>query len=390
MAPEVVAQLRERLPVVAEHALAAVTAEVPEYARTMSDAMARTIEPAIVGALGGFLRLLEEDSTGGDEQTPMPAARKGAYDLGRGEARSGRSVDALLSAYRIGARVSWREMSATAVAQGVPAPVLARFAELVFAYIDELSGASVSGHADELTASGRVREQRLGRLGVALVNGAAGAKLDDLAEHADWSPPETLTAVILPVDRVHDTVPHLDVRALTVPGDAVELGVPEETDVLLVPDAVRTRAALVRTLEGRSAVVGPAREWRRVAESLELALRAHRLLAPADDEVVDTEQHRATVVVGADPGALDDLRSAVLAPLEDLKPAAARRLAETLSAWLLHLGRRGEVAEALHVHPQTVRYRMDQVRELYGDRLEDPAFVQQLVIALAVETGDSI
>jgi hypothetical protein len=385
VAPEVVAQLREQLPGVAEHALAAVTAEVPEYARTLSDAMARAIEPAIVAALGGFLRLLESDSGGSDEQTPMPAARKGAYDLGRGEARAGRSVDALLAAYRIGARVSWREMSATAVEQGVPAPVLARFAELVFAYIDGLSGASVSGHADELAASGRVREQRLGRLGAALANGAASAKLDDLAEHAEWSPPETLTAVVLPVARVHDTVPHLDVRTLTVPGDAVERRVPEASDVLLIPDAARTRAALLRTLEGRGAVVGPPRAWRRVAESLELALRAHRLLAPADTEVVDTEEHRDALVVGADPGALGDLRSAVLAPLEDLKPAAAQRLAETLQAWLLHLGRRGDVAEALHIHPQTVRYRMGQVRELYGERLEDPSVVQQLVVALAVE-----
>jgi hypothetical protein len=276
-------------------------------------------------------------------------------------------------------------MSATAVEQGVPAPGLARFAELVFAYTEELSAASLSGHADQLAASGRVREQRLARLGAALADGAADAKLDELAEHAEWTPPATLTAVLLPVARVHDTVPHLDVRTLAVPNDAIELGVPEATDVLLVPDTERTRAALVRTLEGRGAAVGPARAWRRAVESLRLALRAHRLLARADGEVLDAEQHRDTLVVGADPGALADLRTAVLAPLAGLKPAVARRLAETLQAWLEHLGRRGEVAEALHVHPQTVRYRMDQVRELYGDRLEDPAVVRQLVIALAVD-----
>jgi hypothetical protein len=388
VAPEVVAQLREQLPTVAEQALAAVTAEVPDYARTLSDAMARTIEPAIVAALGGFLRLLEADAGAGDEQAPMPDARQGAYELGRGEARAGRSADALLAAYRVGARVSWREMSATAVAQDVPPPVLARFAELVFAYIDELSGASVSGHADELAASGRVREQRLGRLGQALANGAASAKLDELAEHAEWAPPGTLTAVVLPVARVHDTVPHLDVRTLSVPGDAVDLPLPGATDVLLVPDAERTRAALLRALEGRGAVVGPARPWQQVVESLTLALRARRLRAPIGGEIVDTEQYRDALVVSADPGALEDLRSAVLAPLEGLKPAAAQRLAETLQAWLLHLGRRGEVADVLHIHPQTVRYRMDQVRELYGERLDDPATVQQLVVALAVEADE--
>ena len=46
-------------------------------------------------------------------------------------------------------------------------------------------------------------------------------------------------------------------------------------------------------------------------------------------------------------------------------------------------GRREEVAAALFVHPQTVRYRMGQLRELYGDRLEDPETVLALTVALA-------
>ena len=63
---------------------------------------------------------------------------------------------------------------------------------------------------------------------------------------------------------------------------------------------------------------------------------------------------------------------------------AAERLAETLRSWLLHQGRREEVAADLVVHPQTVRYRMTQLRELYGDRLTDPTTVLELTIALAV------
>jgi DNA-binding PucR family transcriptional regulator len=50
---------------------------------------------------------------------------------------------------------------------------------------------------------------------------------------------------------------------------------------------------------------------------------------------------------------------------------------------LLHQGRRDDVAAALFVHPQTVRYRMGQLRELYGDRLEDPRTVRDLTLALA-------
>jgi DNA-binding PucR family transcriptional regulator len=51
---------------------------------------------------------------------------------------------------------------------------------------------------------------------------------------------------------------------------------------------------------------------------------------------------------------------------------------------LLHHGRREDIAAALFVHPQTVRYRMQQLRDLYGDRLEDP----ETVLALTVALGD--
>jgi DNA-binding PucR family transcriptional regulator len=97
---------------------------------------------------------------------------------------------------------------------------------------------------------------------------------------------------------------------------------------------------------------------------------------------VDTEDHLADLVVSADGEALADLRARALAPLAHLRPATRDRLAETLRAWLLHQGRRDEVAAHLHVHAQTVRYRMGQVREAYGDRLDDPATLLDLVVAL--------
>ena len=37
----------------------------------------------------------------------------------------------------------------------------------------------------------------------------------------------------------------------------------------------------------------------------------------------------------------------------------------------------------LFVHPQTVRYRMGQLREAYGDGLDDPETVLALTVALA-------
>ncbi|MCU1601491.1 MAG: PucR family transcriptional regulator [Frankiales bacterium] len=363
--------LHERLPEVAERTVTAVTGEVPEYADAFSGEMGATIQGAVQMALAGFLRLA---SRSGD-LTPLGPAREGAYALGRGEARSGRTVDALLSAYRVGARVAWRELSTTAVESGLGSETVAQFAELVFAYIDDLSAASVAGHNDQLATSGRVRQRYRERLGLALLNGAPSDALADSAQRADWEPPKLLTVVLVPSARTRDTMAVLDARTLVVPGDLVGL---DQTDVLLAPDP---RRSLLRALAGRAAVVGPTREWGAAASSYRRALRAVDLQNGPD--LLDTEAHLATLVLTADAEALHDLRSQVLEPLAALRPGTAERLAETLRSWLLHQGRRDDVAAELHVHAQTVRYRMTQLRELFGEQLADPEVVLRLTVALA-------
>ena len=57
----------------------------------------------------------------------------------------------------------------------------------------------------------------------------------------------------------------------------------------------------------------------------------------------------------------------------------------TLAAWLAEQGRLQAVAEQLHVHPQTVRYRLGRLRELFGDALDDPQRRFELELALRAE-----
>ncbi|MFN8192930.1 MAG: helix-turn-helix domain-containing protein [Nocardioidaceae bacterium] len=370
--------LRAKLPEVAGHTIAAVMDEVPSYAGAFGGPMGHTIEQAVQMALAGFLRLASEGA--GDPGTPLSSAIDGAYRLGQGEARSGRSVDALLSAYRVGARVAWRELAATAVANALPAETVASFAELVFAYIDELSAASVAGHTDTTESASRARERQLDRLAQALLRGDPADALVAAAEQADWAPPSALTAVLLPHAQVRPVLVGLPPGTL-VPSEAPDL--PDEAlVVVLVPDMTGpARRHLVRALAQRGAVAGPARGWLDVRASYVRALRALDLRR--GDESVDTEEHLAALVLAADPDARADLRARVLAPLDGMRPATVEKLVDTLRAWLLHHGRRDEVAAALFVHPQTVRYRMGQLREAYGDALDDPATVLDLTIALA-------
>jgi hypothetical protein len=381
---EAVSAMQAVLPRVAEQVVEAVRAEVPDYADPFKGEMGRNIESAVALALGGFLDI----ASGGSAEGPVASfdqVSEAAYALGRGEARSGRSMDALLSAYRVGARVAWRDMSGSGVQAGLPADTVARFAELVFAYIDELSAASAAGHADELATSGRVRQRYLERLTQSLLRGGSPDALEAAAERADWKPPRLLTAVVLPDARARGVLGQVDSATLQPTEQVPGLEDRSDLTVLLVPSSSgRSRDTLLRRLHGRDAVVGPARPWLEVRSSYDRALRVVALdLERTTPEPVDTETHLPELILHADPRARDDLRRQVLAPLADLRPAVAEKLQETLRSWLLHHGRRDEVAAELFVHPQTVRYRMQQLREVYGDRLEDPQWVLRLTLALA-------
>ncbi len=380
---DVFESLRGVVPRVAAEAVETIMREVPSYARPFSDAMGVRIRTAVELALVNFLELARVGS-GTDPAEPIAPSTAAAYELGRGEARSGRSMDALQAAYRVGARVCWRGLSREAVATGVPAPTLGAFAELVFAYIDALSSASISGHADELATAGRARERYRDRLAALLVGGGEEADLVAAARRADWHPPRTLTAVLLPEGQLRAVLGVLDARTLamsTEPTGADD----EDAAVLLVPDvAGRDRERLLRQVDGRGAIVGPERPWLQVHRSFHRVLRARDLLPRTDSRgTLDTDELLADLVLSADPEALEDLRARVLAPLAGVRPTVRVRLEETLRSWLLHHGRRELIAGHLFVHPQTVRYRMAQLRELFGDRLDDPDEILRLTVALA-------
>lgn len=380
--PRLVDLLRRSLPDVAGHTISAVMEEVPSYRGAFGGPMGATIEQAVQMALGGFLRLASRGVA--DPGTPQSPAIDGAYRLGQGEAREGRSVDALLSAYRVGARVAWRELSATAVAGNLPAETVASFAELVFAYIDELSAASVAGHNDQVAMAGRARDRLLDRLAQGLLSGEPTDELVELAAQAEWPLPQTLTAILLPEAQARAALAELPPATLRSSDGP---GLDEEgMAVLLVPDlGIADRRRLLTALSGRSAVTGPTRPWHAAQASY---LRAVRALPLRQGTLsMDTEQNLAALVLHADPEALTDLRARALAPLGRFRPATADKLTETLRAWLLHHGRREEIARALFVHPQTVRYRLGQLREAYGDRLDDPDTVLELTVALGSPAG---
>jgi DNA-binding PucR family transcriptional regulator len=120
--------------------------------------------------------------------------------------------------------------------------------------------------------------------------------------------------------------------------------------------------------------------------------RARALLTLVRAELVDgaplaeAERYDVALFMGADPQLAAELTARALAPLATLRaPATRARLAATLAAWLRAPGQRKTVAHALGVHPQTVRYRMARLRELFGEDLDDPDRRFELQLALRLE-----
>jgi DNA-binding PucR family transcriptional regulator len=127
-------------------------------------------------------------------------------------------------------------------------------------------------------------------------------------------------------------------------------------------------------------VVPAAEAW----QSARRARALHRLVSEEliQEQLPAAEEHLAELMVHGDPGLAEDLAGTRLEPLDSRSPSSRQRLLETLAAWLDHQGNVPQVAEALQVHPQTVRYRLAQLRELFGEKLEDPDARFELALAV--------
>src|SRR3954464_3658567 len=161
--------LRPGLPDLAEEIITAIGAEVPEYARPLEGPFGRGLRAGVERALGRFVETLV------DPAADQGQRRETYMDLGRGEMRSGRSLDALLSAYRLGARITWERCVEAGQAAGHSPATLYRLASAIFSYIDRISAESVEGYATEQSAALAERQRRRRALVRVLARADAGA-----------------------------------------------------------------------------------------------------------------------------------------------------------------------------------------------------------------------
>ena len=369
-----------RLPRILDEVQQRFGAEWPDYA----DFLSRE-QDEVRAAAREFLRQLIEiveqpdgAPTGPHDTSPQTLLFE---EIGRVQWREGRDLTTLLSAYQVGARVAWHHVSAAALEVGAPPDALAALAEAVFIFVDQLSSASARGYVFEQTESSAAREHLRDELVELLLSGRADElAVRGAASRAGWPLPRQAAVILVDPDNEigQRVLTRLDSSSLLIRRRSV-IGA-------IVADPVQPgrRARLADSLRKAGAVVGPPVALGDLPASLHIAEVAATLQRDgvlADDPVF-AEEHLDAIIVHRDARLLAAFKGRMLAPLEDLPVGVRERLTQTLASWLRHFGDRRAVAAELHIHPQTVRYRMAQLHERLGDLLDDPDGRARLILAL--------
>lgn len=378
--PEAVRAVRPVASRLVEDVLATVREENTIYAEVLAGPEGVGIRLGIEQAIKSFLDAIERGE--------RPSAETGEIwrRLGEAEFQAGRSLDALRAAFRTGVRAAWRGAAELASEAGVPTASVIALAEAIFVYSDELTNDVLEGYIRTQSDEASERERRRRRLVSLLLepDGQDPEAIRHAAELARWALPRTLAVLAVPGDSPAPTARGLDLDVLAASDqDGAFLVLPD-------PDAPGRARLLSHALNGAPGALGPTVAPSEAYRSLRWARQA---LALAEASTIDgslpirASEHLATLIVMRDRELAETLVSERLAPLLSLQQPERERLLETLAAWLGHQRHTPRIASQLHVHPQTVRYRLAKLRELLGDRLETADGRFELELALRARSG---
>jgi hypothetical protein len=339
----------------------------------------------------GLLALIERGPHG---QLP---GRGLYFGFGRGQLRAGRSLGALLAAYHHAARATWEAIAHERDGAALPQETLHALGDAILTCLAEISAASAEGFAFEQAALSPGRDDRRHQLVAALVRSppAPPQELHALALAAGWTPglvPATqadgtrqsattgagltVAAIAFAGERAGRLAARLPAGALVARVDGLGYAIVPD------PDAPGCLSGLRARLHDVHAALGPAVELTRAAESARWARLALVLGRDRPPGLVVAADHRVDLLLLAEPAFAAALADAALAPLAALPTATRERLLETLDAWLRHRGAASAAAQELHVHAQTVRYRVGRLRALLGPRIDGAEGRLELELAL--------
>lgn len=362
--------LRLRAAALARAAIATVAREVPEYADTVGGPLGpivvATAQTVIQTGIDAVL----------DPRAPQQDWTELCDSVGAAEFAAGRSLDVLQHASRVAEQVLAQQVAVHVRRYGASVDLARMCAAAVAAHFRALAARAVHGYRaaqlDRPRPADRSREDVL-RLILAEFP-VDPATLAAAARAARWPLPATVVAITLRPSAAAEPPSMPDF------GPGVLTGMHGGEPCLLIAGD----AAVPELPPGWRAAAGPPGPLTAAAASLRVARRAldlaDRGLLPIEP-MLQCVQHQVTLMLFADDWVIQQLVELRLAPLRGLTERQRDRLLVTLHEWLVTRGQANEIAERLGVHPQTVRYRMKRLEELFGDQLTAPQHRFELTLA---------
>jgi hypothetical protein len=385
MLREAADQLAPQADAIARTMLATYEAEIPTY-REIGDASLLEDVHAVSAAMVRLWLTVMATGHPVDERLLLPLV-EGA----RRRAAQGIDMESMLRAYRIGIRVMWSEIIASPTARTrMQENVVGAVATWALEFADRISTAVAAAYLDEATHVAREREHRRSSLLNVILSGP-GAEQRPAPE--DLDAPHCVVLARLDANpalaELEATGRRLetDLRALlwTVRHCSVVAVVPlsASSDRMQLHRSLSTLAAgsAVSAFGVGARAEGAGQTRASYVEAVD-ALRIGGRLGAVGGPVYDHSEMAPLIGLLGDE---NRARRFAATALDPLAPLLERRWAlPTIEAYLMRQGRLKEIAAVLGVHPNTVKYRLAELRPVLDRTVGDGDYAATLLLAVRV------
>ncbi|MGW5381554.1 PucR family transcriptional regulator [Nocardia sp. NPDC003963] len=319
-----------------------------------------------------------------------PLRLQPAREAGRLKAEQGIPVASLLHAYRLGGRLIWEELTKCSAGPGDAR--LHDLATRLWELIDLYSDAAVESYRETEVLLAHSDAQVQSRLVRTLFDDHSGNPARVLDVLRSLGLPERGTFAVVAIDtepaaplpaKLTAALNDIGIRSVWDAQIDAYIGLLSATAPAAIERAAETISASVTDRVGLStAFTAP----HAITAALTEARMASRSVRPGSSGTVRFGDEPVGHLLIAVPEAGRRTAAQILGPLLDLPAAEREDLIAALHAWFRCGGSAAAVAETMHCHRNTVRYRLRKIRDLTGRDTTDPRQSAELYLALEALT----